>query len=345
MTKTENLQMETEFYADKFYFSYSSLNKLMYSPQLFYRDYILKQREEETSPALLQGKLIHCLVLEPDAFDSKFLLLPSNMPSDNPKKVVDAVYEHYINMEPVTTETGGTGIPSPYLEDHSQKILDVLKEINLHQSLKTDEQRLEKILTDANKDYFQFLLRKDGKDIIDIPTYEYCTEVAELVRANQQVSRMLGLEPTENVQVLNETPIQIDLKAYPFGVKGIVDNIRIDNALKIIYINDVKTTSKTLIEFPETVEFYNLWLQAAMYKHMVEWEFIHLNQLSLADWTIEFSFIVIDKYKQICPFTVSDVTMAQWETKMAEVFTEANWHYNSKRYDLPYKLANRKVML
>lgn len=345
MNKPENLQLETEFYAEKFYFSYSSMNKLLYSPQLFYRDYVLKQREDETSPALLQGKLIHCLLLNRDAFDEQFLLLPSNMPSDNPKKVVDAVYDHYINMEPVTTETGATAIPSPYLDDHTDKILEVLKEINLHQSLKTDEQRLEKILTDANKEYFHFLLRKDGKDIVDIPTLEYCTEIAELIKANQTASQLLGLEPKDDVQVFNELPLQRDLEVYPFGIKGIVDNIRIDADNKIIYINDLKTSSKTLQEFPETVEFYNLWLQAAMYKLMVMWEFIYSNNLNPLEWKVQFSFLVIDKYKQIYPFTVSETTMDEWMNRMAGVFTEAKWHYVSKHYDLPYKFAKGAVTL
>lgn len=345
MNKPENLQLETEFYAEKFYFSYSSLNKLLYSPQLFYRDYILKQRDEETSPALLQGKIIHCLLLDENTFDDKFLLLPSNMPSDNPKKVVDAVYDHYINMEPLITETGKTAIPSPYLDDHKDKILDVLKEINLHQSLKTDEQRLEKILTDANREYFTFLALKKGRDIVDIPTLEYCTEIADLVRANQSASQLLGLEPTDSVQVFNETPLQTELEEYPFGIKGIVDNMKIDSDNKILHITDLKTSSKTLQEFPETVEFYNLWLQAAMYKKMVTHEFLYGNNLNPLEWKIQFTFLVIDKYKQIYPFTVSEVTMADWERRMNQTFTEANWHYDSRRYDLPYRFANNNVML
>lgn len=343
--KPENLQLETEFYADRFYFSYSSMNKLLYSPQLFYRDYVLKQREEESSPALLQGKLIHCLLLDRDAFDKNFLLLPSNMPSDNPKKIVDAVFNNYLNMEPTITDAGDTTVPSPYLEDHSDIILELLKEMNLHQSLKTDQQRLDKILTDANKDYFEFLLKKDGKDIVDIPTLEYCTEVMELVKANPTAAQLLGLEPEENVQVFNELQIKRDLEVYPFGVKGIVDNIKIDSDKKVIYITDLKTSSKTLQDFPETVQFYNLWLQAAVYKYMVMWEFIYSNNLNALEWKIEFTFLVVDKYKQIYPFTVSDDTMAEWERKMSQTFSEVGWHYNTRRYDLPYKFANNIVTL
>jgi len=35
---------EEEFYNGDYSFSYTSLNKLLFSPQLFYKDYILKER-------------------------------------------------------------------------------------------------------------------------------------------------------------------------------------------------------------------------------------------------------------------------------------------------------------
>ena len=36
------------FYSEKFYFSYSSINKLLFSPRVFYNHYILKQKEDST---------------------------------------------------------------------------------------------------------------------------------------------------------------------------------------------------------------------------------------------------------------------------------------------------------
>mgnify|MGYP000032047526 CR=1 FL=1 len=50
----------------EFHFSYSSLNRLMFSPSLFYKDYILKDREVRTDKHLIAGKLIHLLLLQPE---------------------------------------------------------------------------------------------------------------------------------------------------------------------------------------------------------------------------------------------------------------------------------------
>ena len=57
---------EEEFYNKDFKFSYSSLNKLLFSPSLFYKDYILKEREEKTDKHLIEGKLLHLLLLQPE---------------------------------------------------------------------------------------------------------------------------------------------------------------------------------------------------------------------------------------------------------------------------------------
>ena len=54
-----NLEAEDKFYANtNFAFSYSSLNKLLFSPSLFYKDYILWDREVRADKHLVEGKLV-----------------------------------------------------------------------------------------------------------------------------------------------------------------------------------------------------------------------------------------------------------------------------------------------
>jgi hypothetical protein len=130
-----------QFYKKKFYFSYSSINKLLYSPVAFYNHYVLNQREDSTDAHLVAGRALHCLLLEPDNFDDYFITLPGKMPSDNPKKIIDNIFRIH----------SGIGNNSLLLEDYSTDILTQLLTANLYQSLKTDQQRLEKILTDENK--------------------------------------------------------------------------------------------------------------------------------------------------------------------------------------------------
>ena len=85
---TRDLEKEKEFYAKDFNFSYSSLNKLLFCPNLFYKEYILQDREIKTDKHLIEGKLVHCLLLEPEKFEDKFALVPGKTPSDNIRKVM-----------------------------------------------------------------------------------------------------------------------------------------------------------------------------------------------------------------------------------------------------------------
>jgi hypothetical protein len=340
---TETILLEDKFYADRYHISYSAMSKLLYSPYLFYKHYVLGQREDEQTVATLAGKVVHCLLLDSDNFNKQFILLPGNLPSDNPKKIIEAVYEHHTN-QPATTSESEEVVTLTHYKDY---ILAALVEANLYQTLKTDQQRLDKIITPSHEEYFGFLVKKNGKDIVDIPTYDECLAIVEQLKSDTQVTDLLGMSNTnETSQVLNELMLSVDtVEGLSFGIKGVLDNLVIDTENKYIRINDIKKTSKTLSEFPDTVEFYNYWIQASLYNLMVKKEFLENNNIDSKDWTIDFNFIVIDKYKQVYPFKVSAKTMEEWTVRLEEVLQICNWHYENRNFNLPYKLANGSFLL
>lgn len=154
--------MENDFYNKPFDFSYSSLNKLLWNPQSFYQLYILGNREEKTEAHLVQGKIIHALLLEPDKFNDQFIISPDNLPTGNPRIVLDRVFAHH-------QELAKSGDPRVHLSDFHGAIVDVMKDMNYHQNLKTDQQRVEKIIgSPDNLNYWNFLRVKGNKTIIEI---------------------------------------------------------------------------------------------------------------------------------------------------------------------------------
>lgn len=334
MIQTEGintLALEEEFYSKPFSFSYSGLNRLLFSPKLFYSHYVLRQREDKIDSYLLEGRVIHSLLLDSENFDKYFVTSPLSLPSDNPKQIVDRVFKYAQEMNSLDQD----------LRSFEGMILEYLKEINLYQSLKTDEQRIEKIVTDQTVSYFNFLKQKGKKDVIDTEMYNRCLESVQILRENSDVVKVLDLYGNSGCTVYSEYPIQIDLPGYPFGLKGIVDNITIDENNKTITINDLKTTSKTVAEFAETVNYYNYWLQAAVYKKLV------MHKFNIDDsWIVKFNFIVIDKYKQTYVFAVSDETMDKWYlTGLSDSLAKAKYHYEQRDYSLPYDMISSKVIL
>ena len=110
----------------------------------------------------------------------------------------------------------------------------------------------------------------------------------------------------DGLEVYNEEFLECSLEDYDFGLKGYIDRYVINHDKKLITIIDIKTTGKTITDFPETVEFYNYWLQSAIYTVLVTKNI----DKTLVNYKINFNFIVIDKYNQMYNFPVrEDTTM------------------------------------
>jgi hypothetical protein len=84
------------FYKKKFYFSYSGINKLLFSPGLFYNHYILNNREDSTDTHLITGRVLHCLLLEPSNYDKQFITMPGKFPTDSQKKIIDNIFKQHL---------------------------------------------------------------------------------------------------------------------------------------------------------------------------------------------------------------------------------------------------------
>jgi len=340
MTQLSNKELEERFYSKPFFLSYSGLNKLLFSPNVFYKHYILEEREERIDSHLIDGKVIHSLLLEDGSFEKDFITIPLSLPSGNTRLVVDKVFE----ISKTLTEEP----PSPdgwALDNLHPQIVDVLKQINLHQSLKTDNQRVEKIISDETRSYWEFLKTRGNKTLVDDETLTRCKESVEALSNNSRVRELIGLNSTEmdNVIIKNELPYQTtNMNSHSFGLKGVMDNVKVDHIMNIIYINDIKTTGKTLSDFPDSVEYYKYWIQAAIYERLVRDYYVDLIEKG---YKIEFNFIVIDKYLQVYPFPVSEDTLGSWQVRLEEVLNEAEWHYVNRDYSLPYKFAMNQVIL
>lgn len=325
-----------QFYKSDFYFSYSSINKLLYSPAAFYKHYILNQREDMVDAHLVAGKVVHCLLLEPDKFNDEFIVIPSNLPKDNNRLLVDEVFKVF-QSQPDTDLT---------LADFPDSIINVLLGINLHQSLKNDEGRIAKMVTEQNTQYFEFLKVKQGKTIVDQTTLDTAKESVELLRQHATVRSLLQLDNDrdENIKIYNEEGVQLKSSKYKFGFKGILDNVVMDYNTKTIFINDLKTTGKAIQDFPDSVQYYKYWIQAVMYKQLSLGKYLKDIPDKL-DWKVVITFIVIDRANLIYPFQVSDETLKVWEEEFKKILTVVDYHYTNKDFTLPYELATGNVKL
>jgi hypothetical protein len=304
---------------------------------MFYSHYVLNQRQDSTDAHLVAGRVLHCLLFEAETFDKQFILLPGKLPSGNNKTIIDNIFKYHCTL----------GNDSLNLDDYSPEILSQLLTINLHQSLKTDEQRLAKILTEEHKDYFTFLKTSLDKTIVDEVTLNGCKESLIELKSNQAVRALLQLDKTPNdvhIKTFSEHMITINQEHLPFGYKGILDNVVMDYDSKTLFINDLKTTGKDIASFPESVSYYKYWIQAAIY-HKLAWENFIKPLPDAVEWEIVITFIVIDKYNQVYPYQVSKETLEMWLADFEDIEDKLRYHYDNREYKLPYELALGNVTL
>ena len=333
-----------KFYSKYFMFSYSSLNKLLHSAPLFYNWYILKERKDSLESYLVEGKVVHCLLLDKKMFDDQFIVMPGSIPGDTNKKIIHAMYKDWKDNEQPVND----------LRSYKDQILKWLVDNNLHQKLVDDKdltiagaktgdlKRLGKIIDTKSLDYFAYLKASENKDVIDKEVLDRCEEAVSQLRCNKKVMDLLkaDFKGFELLEVYNEQMLSCHVEGLQFGLKGIVDNYVIDHANKKVYINDLKTSGKTLNEFKSSVEYYKYWMQAAIYERLVR-----ANHKSTKDYEFVVHFIVIDKYNQVYPFPVKKESMLEWQSQLEEVLEIAKYHYTNKDYTLPYEFAMDQVTL
>jgi hypothetical protein len=324
----------SEFYKKDFSFSYSSINKLLFSPKLFYKDYIEGDRELSTEKHLIEGKLVHCLLFEPEQLKNKFKIIPEKTPSDNIRKVLHKIHDGVNSNQNLLEDTAAW----------NDVILQALINQNLYQSLKKDEARLAKIKTKDNELYWKFI-SNPNVDVIDNDTLDRCNKKVEIIKSNKKVMELLDITGSDfeldPIRTYSEKFLQCKLNNFKFGLKGYVDHYVIDDNKKSITIIDLKTTSKSLSDFAETVDYYKYWLQAIIYCKLV----FENHRKECDGYEILFKFIVIDKYNQVYPFSVTGETLSKWGEALADILQQVDYHYTNKNYSLPYDFLVNDVSL
>ena len=345
------LQKEYDFFNKDIFLSYSGINKLLFTPKSFYKYYILQQRDDTETKDTLDGKLIHCLLLEPDKFEERYIISSHDVPTDSNKKIIDKIYQIFKEERFENPES------RVELVEFYQEIIELLKEDNLYQNLvdekkadangviKTgDDKRVEKILNDKNLAYWYFLVTSVGKKVIDQETYDYANHmVEEMKKSSFIMNDILGFDVDNfnQKEVYSEYLFELKLINKIFGLHGAIDRLNIDHQKKEINISDIKKTTN-INAFQKSIDYYNYWLQAAIYTYVIGSTF----GKKYPDYHITFRFVIIDAYEQFGSQKVSDETMLSWIKLMTSTLQKVEYHLINKNFSLPYEyLINKELTI
>lgn len=136
-----------------------------------------------------------------------------------------------------------------------------------------------------DNDYFWNYLKylNDSKDKIKVTKedYELINESVDILKNHDFSKHIFNEKGDAQLAVVQE------LHGYKY--KGLLDWVVIDEKRKIIYPYDLKTTSKYLNAFENSVLFYRYDIQSSLYKHLLEKQF---PEYQIADFKmIVYSFV------------------------------------------------------
>lgn len=314
----------------------SALKLMLESPKTYFKHYVLGEKDVKTGKHFDEGSLVHCMVLEPEQLKEKFVNMGISVPTDSTRLCI----EHLLSL----------GRDASELDEYHEEIITYLKDVNLHQSLvddkkapfKTgDEKRLEKVITENSIEYFRIMVEGREKTIVDVASWDKCYAKAEAILACEKANFLLK-PVNENDEVRYEIELSTRPDELQYGVKGIMDVIKVDRESKTVYISDVKTHGGKLKDFVTSAEKYEYWLQPIIYKILAE----SLLRGRAFDYKIIFHFIVVDQNNDVYCFPVENSSMDKYFNELFHMINKkVNYHITSKDFTLPYEFANNLISL
>lgn len=254
-----------------------------------------KQAEKLESKGIENGKLIHLYAEKPNEFAvakiprpdgsiaamaDEFYRLKTNLQEAIKNNITESRPENLVDISftsDLKTESGrsaeilDTKAAYKKLSELLQLPIEVVVGLFRLSRTNTDSYKSYKEKTLVDKfiseciDYLKQAEDLEGKLTLTVATKELVENCIASLRSNELANKFFGLGGSfDSNIIIKELDIYFELLGCK--CKSRLDNIYVDLINKIIYINDLKTTSKPLALFQDTLEYYRYYRQLAFYK-------------------------------------------------------------------------------
>lgn len=235
------------------------------SPQKF-KDFMDGKIETQDTKYYREGSLIHLALLEPE----KLIKADITRPVESVVQVVDAVFDFIQADTDEFTEMGN-------LSDYPSQIVSVMDE-KAYQTNWKAETRLNKII-ELGSEYFEFLKRSSKEIVLSSEEHAKILSCASSVRTDRFAKTlMLDSELNPDSEGMNEIEIYFNIENSKNSTEHIpckakVDRIILNHKTKTFALIDLKTTGKSVLDFPKAFFDYDYDRQIAFYAKAVQEQF------------------------------------------------------------------------
>jgi hypothetical protein len=320
---TQNSRNYREFKA----INYSSLQKLSISPYFYKKN---MDEEIKETDALILGDVVDCLLTSKNQFRDRFAINLANHPTG----LMGTFVEYYKNLS---------------INKHDTVIIYdkelVEKAYNLVGFKRDNLEKITALLeTDEFINIFKFINESIGKKILSDDIYNKALSCVDKV--SNSIFFKYFITNNEDYKNLYQYAIYWDKDKR----KSLLDIIHIDKLKKEFLIIDVKTTSKYVGDFKESINKYRYDIQASYYTDAFKEDTLYSNLMGDGYTFLGFRFLLINTNSDT-PIVLCDISnelynrgkyggidSGKYYKGYEELIKELNWHIDNDLWDYPYEV-------
>lgn len=273
------------------------------------------QLEDETSPSMTKGTMIHEYLLQPEEFQKDYVVWDKSRPSSvNEEKFCQALADS-LEIEP------NKSLLSAYKAAYST-------------SGKSDDKILSEATKKAStlKEYIEFLKSRDQREMITPYSVTQLMKIKENISNHKAACKLLL--PADNKNVFHEFHINWEYISSKYNdieftcpCKSLLDSVTFDYDNKKVILMDLKTTSH-LHNFADAVNMYDYTRQLYFYTKALKWYITNELHEDGNTWRFEWYIIAIDSFTsdiRVFTFSYAQVYGENVE-KVRNAIRDIVWH-------------------
>ena len=273
------------------------------------------QLEDETSPSMTKGTMIHEYLLQPEEFQKDYVVWDKSRPSSvNEEKFCQALADS-LEIEP------NKSLLSAYKAAYST-------------SGKSDDKILSEATKKAStlKEYIEFLKSGDQREMITPYSANQLMKIKENISNHKAACKLLL--PADNKNVFHEFHINWEYISSKYNdieftcpCKSLLDSVTFDYDNKKVILMDLKTTSH-LHNFADAVNMYDYTRQLYFYTKALKWYITNELHENGETWRFEWYIIAIDSLTsdiRVFTFSYKQVYGENVE-KVRDAIRDIVWH-------------------
>lgn len=273
------------------------------------------QLEDETSPSMTKGTMIHEYLLQPEEFQKDYVVWDKSRPSSvNEEKFCQALADS-LEIEP------NKSLLSAYKAAYST-------------SGKSDDKILSEATKKAStlKEYIEFLKSRDQREMITPYSANQLMKIKENISNHKAACKLLL--PADNKNVFHEFHINWEYISSKYNdieftcpCKSLLDSVTFDHDNKKVILMDLKTTSH-LHNFADAVNMYDYTRQLYFYTKALKWYITNELHEDGDTWRFEWYIIAIDSLTsdiRVFTFSYKQVYGENVE-KVRDAIRDIVWH-------------------